>query len=1164
MEATIVCIDNSEWTRSGDYAPTRFQAQADAVNLLAGAKTQANPENTVGVLIMAGKTPRVLVTPTPDLGKVLNCMTDINIDGEANIATSVQIAQLALKHRQNKNQRQRIVIFAGSPVREDKDMLVKIAKKLKKNNVAVDVVSFGHEADNEEKLAAFHSAVNSNDNSHLVSVPPGPVLSDVLIGSPIFQGEGGGAFGAGAGGGGGGGGGGGFEFGVDPSLDPELALALRVSLEEERARQAAAQAAGGGEGGAPAAAGEGGAGGAPAAAAAGGAGAGDMELDEDALLQQALAMSMQVDEPAAAAGPTPAAPSKPAAPSRDAAMLDGELDDDLQKALALSMQEVVEPAAAAPDASAAIAGLPGVDPNDPSVQAALRNVQGDKEEGKKEGDGNCRARPGSPPCSSPALQAAQLGATAGKVQGFLSAHRPISPSSRGGSRPVSPEVPAKKQQQQQQICTVDEALQLFAQRGLDARPKLLHAVQAGATAAQRQQADGQNSSSSSSRWEWEACPYDLQVVPRAQLGASYCSVTATGIVQVPGGGEPCMHTPVGLWVRGSSMHRILRGLPAFKQLWQGHAIRRWHANVRQLKFQRSRQRLAQQLLLLKLPYLKLLMDCRAKMGAILDTGALQAVAPGLYKLDALVEQQQEYQQSKLAPLLARTIATIVAEVEQMAARLQSSEQLLRRELQQYSEDPSAGAAQGLNPIKIRAERDAVAARHAAALRDLQRLPAFLRLLGLHVLQAYQDLLVGAVLGLKSHLEAPGNALVVDLVIAQGGVALSPSMEELLKGLSKGVIEHLVGVLKAAPRPLRHLSLAALLEDPVASSSIVSAGIAARARLSSCGGGASYASAAGCAAPLSPVNGTAAHRFSSASSSFMQQGSNLAAGAAAGGGGGLCIMVNGARVSVPGATHVPLPKWLAGHDDEEGSVEGGQLLLMMVGDQHLADLRRAMDQQVMRSYREASVVTDTLAELGVLLRFVHMWDAAAYKAKQHSVAQLRRDMLLLKEWQAQLQVVCDSQGVGLLQLQTSFLKISYMAKLAAAQATLAMMLVSAARKECQAATAELQSLARDLAAQPSKLGEFISFRLRVREVQAARDRVSGLRPAQVQDLYAIATSLGGRLPHADQVALDDLQEALRCFGRALTAAMAFLDSRQAGMLALLDRQAKELLKRVQAA
>lgn len=74
MEATVVCIDNSEYTRNGDYAPTRFQAQADAVNLLAGAKTEANPENTVGVLTMAGKSPRVLVTPTPDLGKILNSM----------------------------------------------------------------------------------------------------------------------------------------------------------------------------------------------------------------------------------------------------------------------------------------------------------------------------------------------------------------------------------------------------------------------------------------------------------------------------------------------------------------------------------------------------------------------------------------------------------------------------------------------------------------------------------------------------------------------------------------------------------------------------------------------------------------------------------------------------------------------------------------------------------------------------------------------------------------------------------------------------------------------------------------------------------------------------------------------------------------------------------
>ena len=48
-------MDNSEWMRNGDYTPTRLEAQNDCVNLLFGSKIQANPENTVGLLTMAGK-----------------------------------------------------------------------------------------------------------------------------------------------------------------------------------------------------------------------------------------------------------------------------------------------------------------------------------------------------------------------------------------------------------------------------------------------------------------------------------------------------------------------------------------------------------------------------------------------------------------------------------------------------------------------------------------------------------------------------------------------------------------------------------------------------------------------------------------------------------------------------------------------------------------------------------------------------------------------------------------------------------------------------------------------------------------------------------------------------------------------------------------------------
>merc|ERR1711903_106864 len=77
LEATVVCLDTSEWMRCGDYAPTRLRAQADAVNLLAGARAQANPENAVGVLTMGGS-PRVLATPTSDLGRVLAAVSPLS------------------------------------------------------------------------------------------------------------------------------------------------------------------------------------------------------------------------------------------------------------------------------------------------------------------------------------------------------------------------------------------------------------------------------------------------------------------------------------------------------------------------------------------------------------------------------------------------------------------------------------------------------------------------------------------------------------------------------------------------------------------------------------------------------------------------------------------------------------------------------------------------------------------------------------------------------------------------------------------------------------------------------------------------------------------------------------------------------------------------------
>ncbi|KAK9183777.1 hypothetical protein WN943_024122 [Citrus x changshan-huyou] len=395
-EATMICIDNSEWMRNGDYSPSRLRAQADAVSLICGAKTQSNPENTVGILTMGGKGVRVLTTPTTDLGKILACMHELDIGGEMNIAAGIQVAQLALKHRQNKNQRQRIIVFAGSPVKYDRKVMEMIGKKLKKNSVAIDIVNFGEDDDGKpEKLEALLAAVNNNDSSHLVHVPTGPnALSDVLISSPVFtaDGEGGSGFAAAAAAAAAGGVSD-FDFGVDPNIDPELALALRVSMEEERARQEAAAKRAADEASRQGKEEE------PLSnsqdatmtdntnntAAETTEKTADPMDEEKSLLERAFAMSMgtSVSDTSMADADTSKATDE---------------DKELALALQMSMQDDTKDPSNQSDmskvlgdqsfVSSILTSLPGVDPNDPSVKDLIASLQGQPEssEQKKKED----------------------------------------------------------------------------------------------------------------------------------------------------------------------------------------------------------------------------------------------------------------------------------------------------------------------------------------------------------------------------------------------------------------------------------------------------------------------------------------------------------------------------------------------------------------------------------------------------------------------------------------------------------------------------------------------------------------------------------------------------------------------------------------------------------
>uniref|UniRef100_A0A0E0M5F4 VWFA domain-containing protein n=1 Tax=Oryza punctata TaxID=4537 RepID=A0A0E0M5F4_ORYPU len=174
---------------------------------------------------MAGDRVRVLLAPTSDTVKFLACMHGLEASGEANLTAALNVAELVLKNRPDKRLSQRIVVFVGSPVKDEK--LETIGKELKKYNVSLDVVEFGESDDEKpEKLEALVAEVGGN--SQIVHIPPGEDLRVVLANTPIITGdEGGGAAAGGAS----------IFESDDPNVDPGFAEALCLS---EIARQEAA------------------------------------------------------------------------------------------------------------------------------------------------------------------------------------------------------------------------------------------------------------------------------------------------------------------------------------------------------------------------------------------------------------------------------------------------------------------------------------------------------------------------------------------------------------------------------------------------------------------------------------------------------------------------------------------------------------------------------------------------------------------------------------------------------------------------------------------------------------------------------------------------------------------------------------------------------------
>ncbi|XP_057668420.1 26S proteasome non-ATPase regulatory subunit 4-like [Diorhabda carinulata] len=234
LESTMICVDDSDYMRNGDFPPTRLLAQQDAVYMLTRSKLRSHPENKVGLLSLVNQ--EVLMNLTNDIGRLYSKLHSIQPNGKIDLYRGIKTAHLALKHREAKNHKTRIIVFVASPVTNEENKLLQLAKQLKKEKVTVDIISFGEDKVNNDTLNEFISTLNGKDgtNNHLITIAEGRNISDTLLTTPLLesaaaaeslleQTP--------------------MDIGFDYEDDPELAMALFLSLREEEARINRANAA---------------------------------------------------------------------------------------------------------------------------------------------------------------------------------------------------------------------------------------------------------------------------------------------------------------------------------------------------------------------------------------------------------------------------------------------------------------------------------------------------------------------------------------------------------------------------------------------------------------------------------------------------------------------------------------------------------------------------------------------------------------------------------------------------------------------------------------------------------------------------------------------------------------------------------------------------------
>ena len=181
--------------------------QREAVAELLRVQMRSNPENDIALMATSGRQnrPEMLLPLSREQVTFQRKLYAAESQGTADPITSLRIAQLALKHRKNRRANQRVVLFLGSPLNEEKENsqskgkgkekektntttsareLKRLGLALRKANISLDLVVFGEPAEVAKSVQTLQPLVTALGPTmcQLISVhSPQQVISQQLL-----------------------------------------------------------------------------------------------------------------------------------------------------------------------------------------------------------------------------------------------------------------------------------------------------------------------------------------------------------------------------------------------------------------------------------------------------------------------------------------------------------------------------------------------------------------------------------------------------------------------------------------------------------------------------------------------------------------------------------------------------------------------------------------------------------------------------------------------------------------------------------------------------------------------------------------------------------------------------------------------------------------------